>query len=126
MRSWLGPRPAEPQLPLYLVATQPDACAVAFARVRAGEQRFIALADDETVLPGAKTDWKDHHADWAALVASWDAELTQLARDFASGRAVVDPVRLAQTCRYCSLGAVCRLNERLGEAQLEAEESDER
>ena len=36
----LGERPDEPQLPLYLVGAEPDAAAVAFAQVKAGDMKF--------------------------------------------------------------------------------------
>jgi hypothetical protein len=114
VRSWLGPRPDEPQLPLYLVASEPDARAVAFARVRTGEKEFVALAADEGMLPNARVDWRQEHSDWPALVRAWSEELTRLALDFASGVALVAPKR-ADTCRYCGVAALCRLNERVGE-----------
>ena len=50
----LGDRPEEPQLPLYLVTAEQDAVAVAFAQVRIGDMRFVALARDSDLLPGMK------------------------------------------------------------------------
>ena len=114
VQSWLGARPDEPQLPLYLVASEPEARAVAFARVRTGEKEFVALAEDESVLPKARVDWKREHANWPALVKAWNDELTRLATDFAAGVAEVAPKR-ADTCRYCSVATLCRVNERAGE-----------
>lgn len=114
VRSWLGARPDEPQLPLYLVASEPDARALAFARVRTGEKAFVALAEDECLLPKARVDWKREHASWSALVKAWNDELARLAADFAAGVADVAPKR-ADTCRYCSVATLCRLNERAGE-----------
>lgn len=121
VRSWLGARPDEPQLPLYLVASEPDARAVAFARVRAGEKEFIALAEDESMLPQARVDWKREHASWPALVKAWHDELTRLAADFAAGVAEVAPKRV-DTCRYCGVATLCRLNERVGEGAALTEE----
>jgi probable DNA repair protein len=118
VRSWLGPRPDEPQLPLYLVTTQADACAVAFARVRAGDVRFIALVSEDGIVPGGRQVWRDEYASWGALVDGWRDELTRLAEDFAAGAAEVAPKRL-QTCRNCGLGMLCRLNERSGGLAVE-------
>jgi ATP-dependent helicase/nuclease subunit B len=128
VRSWLGPRPDEPQLPLYLVASEQDARAVAFARVRAGETRFVALAEDPGLLPGARTDWSEEHATWRALVEAWSRELASLARDFADGVAEVAPKRRVQTCRNCGLGPLCRLHERAPDDDTDASEGvlDER
>jgi len=119
VRSWLGARPDEPQLPLYLVASEPDARALAFARVRAGEQAFVALAEEEDLLPKASVDWNREHATWSALVDAWRTELTRLATEFADGVAVVAPKR-ADTCRHCGLAMLCRLNERIGDGALPA------
>lgn len=115
VRSWLGPRPDEPQLPLYLVTSEPNARAVAFGRVRAGEVRFVALAEATDLLPGARTDWDAEHASWSALVEAWNTELTSLAQEFAAGEAEVAPKRGARTCRNCGLSALCRLHERAPE-----------
>jgi probable DNA repair protein len=119
VRSWLGERPDEPQLPLYLVASEPDARAIAFARVRAGDKAFVALAEEEGLLPKASVEWSREHASWSALVDAWRAELTRLANDFAAGVAAVAPKR-ADTCRYCGVSMLCRLNERVGDVAMEA------
>ena len=119
VRSWLGARPDEPQLPLYLVASEQEARAVAFARVRAGDQSFVALAEEEGLLPKASVDWKSEFASWPALVDAWRTELARLATEFADGVAVVAPKR-ADTCRYCGVAMLCRLNERVGDVAAEA------
>lgn len=110
----LGERPEEPQLPLYLVTTEPGALALAFAGVRAGRKAYVGVARDEDLLPGVKAlaDARLEHADWAALVAAWREELERLALQFAAGVATVDPKRPPQTCRFCELGLLCRIRER--------------
>jgi ATP-dependent helicase/nuclease subunit B len=113
--AWVVPRPDEPQLPLYLVASEPDARGIAFARLRAGKAEFVALTEDEAMLPKSRVDWRREHADWSALVDAWRAELTRLATDFAAGHAAVDPKK-SDTCRYCEVALLCRLDERLGDA----------
>ena len=121
----LGERPDEPQLPLYLVATEPDAVAVAFAQVRAGNQGYAGLSRDADLLPGipAYADSRQReHADWAALVAAWREVLETLAAAFAAGDAMVDPKRRPQTCQYCDLGPLCRIRERSGEPLEDAED----
>jgi probable DNA repair protein len=115
VKAWLGERPDEPQLPLYLVASEPEARGIAFARLRAGERRFVALAEGGSMLPGARVeDWQRDHADWPALVDAWRAELTKLADEFASGVANVAPKRV-DTCRYCGVAMLCRYSERIGD-----------
>jgi len=110
----LGGRPEEPQLPLYLVTTEPGAVALAFASVRAGKKGYVGVARDEDLLPGVKAlaDARLGHADWTALVAAWREELERLASEFSAGMATVDPKRPPQTCRFCDLGPLCRIRER--------------
>jgi probable DNA repair protein len=120
--AWLGERPDEPQLPLYLIATEPAAVAIAFAQVKAGDMKFGALAADETLLPV----WKSlPDIGWDAQVAAWREVLARLATQFAAGEAAVDPKNLQKTCRKCDLQPLCRIHERLGALVPEEEGDDE-
>lgn len=114
--AWLGERPDEPQLPLYLTAAEPGATAIAFAQVRANDMKFVALSAGKDVLPGTRTlpDGRLRRAaeSWDAQVAAWRAELERLARDFAAGRAAVDPKPGA--CDHCDQKPLCRIHEREG------------
>jgi probable DNA repair protein len=113
----LGERLDEPQLPLYLVATEPAAAAVAFAQVKAGDMKFVALARDGNLLPGVKayseSYYRDRHGSWQEVIDAWRADLTRIAAGFAGGDARVDPKRYPQTCRYCDMKPLCRIHERL-------------
>ena len=112
--AWLGTRPDEPQLPLYLLAAEPDARAIAFAQVRAGDMKLVALAAGEGILPGARTlpDGRLKRAadTWDEQLVAWRAELERLARGFVQGEATVDPKPGA--CEYCDLKPLCRIHER--------------
>lgn len=116
----VGRRPEEPQLPLYLVSTEPDAVAVAFAQVRAGDMKFAGLARDADVLPDLRTlpDGKLKQAEpsWGQQVEAWRAGLASIAAGFAAGDARVDPKRYPDTCRLCDVKPFCRIYERLENA----------
>jgi probable DNA repair protein len=106
-------RPEEPQLPLYVVEAEPEATAAAFAQVSAEGMKFVGLARDEGVLPGVKTPGEiGAQPSWAAQVAWWRAQLGELAGEFASGHAAVDPKQRPQTCRECDLQPLCRIHDR--------------
>ena len=122
---WLEARPDEPQLPLYLTASEPAAQAIALARVRTGDVGFSALAAKPDLLPGRSNQWKGQHASWGALVHHWSDVLERLAISFAAGDAAVDPKRLPQTCRYCDLPTLCRINERGGAVTVGAADDDD-
>ncbi len=119
---WLGPRPDDPQLPLYAVSQgEPGGeavAAVAFARIKVGEMAFRGIAREEGLVPGVGTVDKQRsgaarqYASWDDLLERWRGELESLGREFASGDARVDPKRGEQTCRYCGLEPLCRINER--------------
>ena len=120
--AWLGERPDEPQLPLYLVSTEPDAVGIAFAQVKAGEMKFAALAADETLLPVRKSL---PDIGWDAQVGAWREVLARLATQFAAGEAAVQPKYPRKTCRNCDLQPLCRIRERLGTPVTDQEGDDE-
>jgi probable DNA repair protein len=130
---WLGVRPDDPQLPLYAVSQNETAaedvpassyegdggvCAVAFARLKAGDMGFRGISRDEGLIPGVATLDKQRskaakdYGSWEELLAGWRRELEALGAEFAAGEARVDPKRGDETCRYCDLKPLCRINER--------------
>lgn len=106
--AWLGERPDDPQLPLYALNANEDVAAVAFAKLRTGEMRFMGFSRDQDALPGVK-----QAKDWDALLAGWKREIEFLGAGFAAGDARVDPKAQLATCRYCDLQPLCRVYERV-------------
>ena len=115
---WLGPRPDDPQLPLYAVSGTENISAVAFARLKAGDMEFKGIARDDGLISGVGTIDKQRstaakdYGSWEELLAGWRRELEALGAEFAAGEARVDPKRGDETCRYCDLKPLCRINER--------------
>jgi RecB family exonuclease len=115
-QEWLGERPDDPQVPLYALNSQ-DVSAVAFAKLKTGEMRYMGFSRAKDEIP------KVHTAkNWDALVAGWRKELEALGAGFASGEARVDPKRMLQTCRYCDLQPLCRVYERVNALEEELED----
>lgn len=112
-RMWLDARPDEPQLPLYAVSAKEEIGAVAFARLKTGEMRFMGFSRKEGLVPGVKAA-----KSWQGLLESWKKELESLAQGFAAGDARVDPKRGLATCRTCDLHTLCRVFERLSPLSL--------
>ena len=117
---WLGERPDDPQLPLYALNAKEDITAVAFAKLKTGEMRYMGFSDRKDVIPDVKLA-----KDWAALVAGWKKELEALGSGFASGDARVDPKKLLQTCRYCDLQPLCRVYEKVNALAEGEEDADD-
>ena len=122
--AWLGRRPDEPQVPLYALGSGEDVAAAAFAVIKAGEAQFKGIARANDLLPGVKTISEQRsvvaaqYESWDALLAGWQAELDQLGSGFASGDARVDPKRGDDTCKFCDLHSLCRINERSADSYL--------
>jgi len=116
---WLGERPDDPQLPLYALNAKEDISAVAFAKLRTGEMRYMGFSDRDELIPSVKPA-----KDWKALLAGWKKEIESLGAGFASGDARVDPKKLLQTCRYCDLQPLCRVYERVNALGEEGGESE--
>jgi len=106
-RHWQGPRPDDPQLPLYAVAAPQELAAVAFAKLRAGEMRFMGWSRAEHLLPKVEI-----YRDWPKLLAQWKADAEALGSAFAEGDAHVDPKEDLKTCRRCDLQTLCRVYEK--------------
>lgn len=114
---WAGERPDDPQLPFYALNAAEPISAVAFAKLKTGEMRYMGFSDRKDLIPELKLA-----KDWAALLEGWKQELEALGSGFASGDARVDPKRLLQTCRYCDLQPLCRVYERLSALGDEGDE----
>ncbi len=129
--AWLGPRPDEPQVPLYALGSGEDLAAAAFAVIRAGKAEFKGVARENDLLPGVKTISEQrsamaaHYDSWETLLAGWRIELDELGSGFAAGDARVDPKRGDDTCKFCDLHALCRINERSAELYLKEEKGAE-
>ena len=129
--AWLGPRPDEPQVPLYALGSGEEVAAAAFAVIKAGEAQFKGVARENGLLPGVKTISEQRSAmagqyqSWEGLLSGWQAELDQLGHAFASGDARVDPKRGDDTCEFCDLHALCRINERSSDLYLKDDKGGE-
>ena len=117
---WLGERPDDPQLPLYALNASEDVAAVAFAKLRTGEMRFMGFSRDKESLPGLK-----QAKDWSALLAGWKQEIEFLGASFAAGDARVDPKKALATCRYCDLQTLCRVYERVNTLAADEDAADD-
>jgi hypothetical protein len=114
---WFGERPDEPQLPLYSLLFQRELAGLAFAQIKNSDMALKGVSDDEGYAPGIHpfTEWSQTRtaADWQAVIINWQQTLEKLAADFIAGRAEVDPKQYPQTCTYCALRPLCRIDEHL-------------
>ena len=118
-KDWEGERPDDPQLPLYAVTVPLPISATALAKLRAGDMKFLGFSSKEKEIPGVKAAH-----DWPAMTSGWRRTLEALARDFAAGRAAVDPKRGLDTCGRCDLHTLCRVHEKLSALGADEEEGE--
>ena len=81
---WAGSRPVEPQLPLYLLASKPQANGCAFAQLRAGDIKFIGSSDSQLISFEKAAD------NWSEQIAEWQIALSNLADEFCQGYSSVE------------------------------------
>jgi probable DNA repair protein len=117
VRQWEGPRPDDPQLPLYAVAAPEHLAAVTFAKVVPGDMRYIGHSRANGLLPKVKP-----HENWPQLLAAWKKDAEALGAAFAAGEAQVDPKNDLKTCRRCDLQTLCRVYEKFSGLRAEGSE----
>jgi probable DNA repair protein len=108
-KGWNGERPDEPQLPLYCVTNDRPVAGAAFAIIRTGELRFRGMSAADAALPGMAKMHIDPPLPFEAQLDEWRSALEQLAANYRSGRAEVDPKSGA--CDNCGLRGLCRIRE---------------
>lgn len=135
--AWLDARPDDPQLPIYATAYEQGALAggaepvrvLAFAQLRPGDTRAIAVAAADGLMPGARliddAQVTIARPGWDGLMIDWREALQALARAFIDGDAQVAPKSLAKSCQHCALPLLCRVGERASlSARLATEAAD--
>ena len=116
---WLGERPRSPQLPLYAVALEEyrqqqnidgEIRGIAFAQVKRSQTKLDGFAGVSDIAKGiSDTKIGRENTKWDEKIVEWRENLANLAEEFLSGTATVDPLKGA--CRYCELSSVCRVNQ---------------
>jgi probable DNA repair protein len=127
-KSWDLPRPDDVQLPLYAgfaLDEGEELGGLVFAKVRAGDLCFAgSVADARRTLlanlPATSSMVKDPFT--VEKLLDWRDSIEQLARDFLSGKAEVDPCDYPRTCERCGLQSLCRIQEH--RAAVEAEDEN--
>lgn len=115
VNSWFSDRPDEPQLPLYSLLDTDNTIGITFAQVASGESGFKGVSRYALDIKGIKllTDIRKATAvSWEEQQTEWRTTLTQLSDDFSRGAAQVSPKDPVQTCAWCALKPLCRINEK--------------
>ena len=103
---WLGDRPKDPQLPLYILATKPQPMGCVFACLKGNEQQFLGISKD-LMIDGAKPS-----NDWDIQLKEWQQATNNLAEEFIQGKAVLEVYNTAEFNYQADLLPFNRWNER--------------
>ena len=128
--AWELPRPDDVQLPLYAsFGVDGELGGLVFAKVRAGEQNFVGRVGDAKATLFENLTGNGGLVKYpltAEQLIDWREAIEQLAQDFVAGKAEVDPRDPPQTCQYCGLETLCRIQEKVASDEEDSvEENDE-
>ncbi|UVW33932.1 PD-(D/E)XK nuclease family protein [SAR92 clade bacterium H455] len=88
--SWSGSRPVDPQLPLYVLASKPQANGCAFAQIKGGKIKFVGSTDSKFLASEKVIANADLSQQWAEQIDAWQTALNNLADEFVRGHASVE------------------------------------
>jgi probable DNA repair protein len=120
--SWDGPRPEQPQMPLYAAfGGTTNLIGAVFAQVRPSKMGFKGRVEDARANLSETLDARQLVTApyTAGLVEEWRGTLLHLAESFVRGEAQVDPRIYPKSCQYCSLQGVCRVAESRGTSPID-------
>lgn len=112
--SWFDERIAQPQLPLYLVASKLPIEGLVFAQVKAGYLGFRGIAIEQAI-PGVglierkMKEYENAKDAWDEQVKRWHTALVTLADEIKQGKAVLNPREGNTSCEACDLQMLCRI-----------------
>ncbi len=127
---WDLPRPDDVQLPLYSNFAFPGDThqigGIVFAKVRAGNPEFAGKLRDARATLRPKISGNANLVKkplTAEDLPAWQQYIEELALDFLAGRSAVNPRCYPDTCEYCGLQALCRVNEHPPQSESNSEEA---
>jgi ATP-dependent helicase/nuclease subunit B len=88
--SWLGERPEQPQIPLYVLCSDTPVAAATFAIINVTQQQFVGFSETTALLPNVQPpSRKNEPESWGELLTQWQHSLTKLADEFKQAYAPV-------------------------------------
>jgi ATP-dependent helicase/nuclease subunit B len=129
---WDGPRPDEPQLPLYAAfGNTQDLVGAVFAQTRWPKTKMMFKGRVEDARASLSATLKDKdplvtEPYTPETVEQWRDTLEHLSASFVRGEAQVDPHIYPKSCQYCELHGLCRVSEsRAFDAAQDAADEEE-
>ena len=111
---WLPDSFTEPQLPLYAVIesrNQKPVNGIHYGKVNISECSLKGLPESLVAEKKSSNKNSSDQLEFQDLLKSWETQLSQLAKDFINGEALIAPREDRKPCQYCELSSLCRINE---------------
>lgn len=114
---WFDERPDDLQLPLYQIAISENqnksVSATLICQLNIKNIALFGTTDLEHLHPNIKSlkSLRGFSGSWPELQEHWNRIIHSLVKEFESGLISVAPTHGRQTCLYCDLQALCRINE---------------
>jgi hypothetical protein len=80
----------DPQLPLYVLSSNPRAHGCAFAQIKGGKIKFVGSTDSKFLASEKQSPDGDLSQQWAEQIDQWQSALNNLADEFVRGHASVE------------------------------------
>jgi probable DNA repair protein len=116
---WFDDRPEDLQIPLYQLTLSEQSdnnlSAALICQINAENISYIGATDLEGFHPSLDPLAKVRGFDgtWPELQQKWNAVVASIAAEFSQGLLTVTPTRGSDTCQYCKLAGLCRVDEQL-------------
>ncbi len=114
LKAWFGDRPDEPQLPIYCISDPENIVGILFGQINIEKIELKGISQLPNHLSSIKnlSDITYTQADnWMEQIDIWQSTLEKLGTEFCNGYAQVDPKDPVETCAYCGLQSLCRIND---------------
>lgn len=126
---WFDDRPEDLQLPLYQLTlseqSDKELSAALICQVTVENIAYFGATDLVDFHPALKPLAKNRAFDgsWPELQQRWNTMISSIASEFEQGLLTVSPTRGRETCRYCELAGLCRIDEQAALNDLVEEEA---
>lgn len=106
-------RLSQAQLPLYTLASDQEISGTVYAQVTIEQPLYRGVTEVAELFPGVRSVSKisKEEFSWPELKAHWQAQLTDLAREYLQGYAAITPKESPMACQRCDLQTLCRIND---------------
>ncbi|MDA8561805.1 PD-(D/E)XK nuclease family protein [Gammaproteobacteria bacterium] len=114
IKNWFSSRPEDPQLPLYCLINPDKIQAIAYGEINTTNISIHGISKDYINTDKIKKfdEVKYHNEEsFTKLIQFWKQTFNTIAKEFLQGVSTVTPKNKIETCKFCDLKSLCRINQ---------------